>query len=226
MDIALHAKEYGQGEPLILLHGNGENTDYFEKQINAFAAHYHVIALDTRGHGLSPRGRMPFTLSQFAEDLHGFMTTRGIAKAHILGFSDGGNIALLFALKYPEKVGRLVLNGANLCPGGVKKTFQVPIQTGYGLVSLISLFHKKAIAKKELLGLMVKEPNIRPEDLSVLNMPVLVIAGTHDMIKEAHTRQIAASLPYAKLCILEGDHFIAAKSSDKFNEAVLEFLQS
>ena len=122
MDIRQYYIEKGQGEPLILLHGNGENCDYFAGQMDAFARHFHVYALDTRGHGKTPRGDAPFTIRQFAEDLLGFLDTHGIAKAHILGFSDGGNTALIFALKYPERVDRLILNGANLGAKGVKRS--------------------------------------------------------------------------------------------------------
>lgn len=224
MDIELFYIERGAGFPLVLLHGNGESSDYFKAQIEAFSAHYRVIAIDTRGHGRSPRGSAPFTLAQFAEDLKVFMDVHGIAKAHVLGFSDGANIALLFALRYPHLVEKLILNGANLTPKGVKPSVQFPIMIGYALVSAISLFDRKAIAKKELLGLMVTQPDIQPRALSALTMPVLVIAGTRDMIKDEHTRQIAASIPDAQLEIIDGDHFIAAKCSLAFNAEVIAFL--
>ena len=97
MDIEHYYIEKGRGEPLILLHGNGENCDYFKGQIDEFARYYHVYALDTRGHGNTPRGNAPFTIRQFADDLLGFMDSHGIDKAHLLGFSDGGNIATIKA---------------------------------------------------------------------------------------------------------------------------------
>lgn len=223
-DIRLHFIERGQGKPLILLHGNGESADYFKNQLDAFSGSFRVIAVDTRGHGRSPRGDAPFTLFQFAEDLKAFMDTLGISRAHILGFSDGANIALLFALRYPHMIDRLILNGANLSPKGVNPLCQIPIILGYGVISAIACFDKKAVEKKELLGLMVTQPHITPAELSTLDMPVLVIAGTHDMIKKSHTEQIAASIPCASLQFIAGDHFIAAKNSDAFNEAVEGFL--
>lgn len=103
MDIQLHYIEKGNGEPFILLHGNGEDGTYFTSQIDYFSKSYRVIAVDTRGHGKSPRGDAPFSIRQFAEDLYHFMTEKGIESAHILGFSDGGNIALIFAVNHPEK---------------------------------------------------------------------------------------------------------------------------
>ena len=81
MDIKHHFIEKGQGDPLILLHGNGENCDYFVGQIDAFSRYYHVYALDTRGHGKTPRGEAPFTIRQFADDLLSFMDEHDIGKA-------------------------------------------------------------------------------------------------------------------------------------------------
>ena len=98
MDVRLAYSQSGTGETLILLHGNGEDRSYFVHQIPAFSQHFCAIAVDTRGHGQSPRGGAPFTLEQFALDLRDFMDEYGIQRAHILGFSDGGNLAIKFAL--------------------------------------------------------------------------------------------------------------------------------
>jgi len=224
MDIELNYEEKGTGFPMILLHGNGENLEYFRNQIEYFGRFYRVIAIDTRGHGKSPRGEKPFTITQFAEDLYDFMVLKGIQKAIILGFSDGGNIALNFALKHLDMVEKLILNGANLTPEGVKRYVQIPIEIGY---KIASVFAKRSInAKKnaEILGLMVNEPNIKPEELKKINVPTLVIAGSKDMIKTSHTKLIYESLPNARLEILEGDHFIANKRSEEFNKVVHDFL--
>ena len=225
MDIKLNFIEQGQGQPMILLHGNGENCDYFEHQISHFSKQYHVIALDTRGHGQSPRGEKPFTIKQFAEDLHDFMDEKGIEKAVILGFSDGGNIALTFALKYPEQVEKMIVDGANLFPSGVKPLYQWPIELGYRIAKIFSRKSEKAKQNSEMLGLMVNEPHIEPSELSHLTMPVLVVAGTKDMIKESHTRLIYKSLPNAQMNIIEGDHFVANKNAEAFNKVVDIFLR-
>ncbi len=225
MDIELNYKEFGRGEPLILLHGNGENLSYFKHQMEFFASFYRVIAIDTRGHGTSPRGDAPFTLSQFAEDLKNFLDSRSISRANILGFSDGGNIALLFSLKYPEYVLKLILNGANFNPGGIKASVRFSILMNYIFTSFICLFNKNASLKRELLSLMIDQPNISVSDLKRLQMPVLLIAGTKDMIKHTHTEKMYRSIPHCALSIIEGDHFIAEKESEKFNQSVLRFLE-
>ena len=224
MEIALNYIEAGEGFPLVLLHGNGEDYTYFKRQMEPFSQQYRVIALDTRGHGESPRGTAPFTLEQFAGDLKEFLDQRGITKCHLLGFSDGGNIALLFALRYPQYVEKLILNGANLTPAGVKLSTQLPIAAGWCASGVCGLFSKKAKANWEMLNLMVTQPHIRPQTLEKLAVPTLVIAGERDMIKEKHTRLIAASLPNSKLVILPGDHFVARRNWQQFNPAVQAFL--
>ena len=225
MDIQLNYIIAGQGFPLVLLHGNGEDHTYFKRQMGPFSERYQVFALDTRGHGRSPRGTAPFTLEQFAEDLKGFLDSREIRRCHLLGFSDGANIALLFALKYLDRVEKLVLNGADLYPAGVKLSTQVPIVLGWGMLQLIRRFDKKAQPKWELLDLMTTQPHIKPASLSALTMPVLVAAGERDMIREKHTWLIARSIPNSQLAILPGDHFVARRNWQAFNPVVLEFLQ-
>lgn len=224
MGINLHYSECGEGDPLILLHGNGEDGSYFEHQMVPFAKRFRVIALDTRGHGRSPRGEAPFTIRQFADDLLAFMDERGIERAHLLGFSDGGNIALVFALSHPQRIGKLVLNGANLDAGGVKPSAQIPIVVGYRMASLFGRWSRKARASAEMLGLMVNDPNVAPEELAKIETPTLVIAGTNDMIKDEHTRLIHANLSNARLAFIEGDHFVAAKNPEAFNDTVERFL--
>jgi Predicted hydrolases or acyltransferases (alpha/beta hydrolase superfamily) len=224
MDIQHYFIEQGQGEALILLHGNGEDCSYFEGQTGEFARYFHVFAVDTRGHGKTPRGERPFTIRQFADDLLAFMDEQGIEKAHLLGFSDGGNIAMIFALRYPERVNRLILNGANLNAKGVKPSIQIPIEIGYRTAKLFARKTDEAKRHAEMLGLMVNDPNVRPEELAGLRAKTLVIAGTNDMIREAHTRLIARSITDAQLVFIKGDHFIANKCPAEFNQAVLTFL--
>ena len=223
MDISLYYEKRGAGEPLVLLHGNGEDGSYFLHQMEAFSREFLVYALDTRGHGRSPRGSAPFTISQFAEDLLAFLDEQGLKRVNLLGFSDGGNIALTFALRHPERVRRLVLNGANLNPRGVKAWVQLPIVLGYQVASRLK--SPKARTNAEMLGLMVHEPQISPSELAGLMMPVLVIAGTRDMIREDHTRLMAREIPGARLALIPGNHFIARRNPAAFNWAVWSFFQ-
>ncbi len=224
MDINHYYIEKGTGFPLILLHGNGEDCGYFVHQMEPFAKHFRVIAIDTRGHGQTPRGEASFSIRQFAEDLLDFMNLHQIEKAHILGFSDGGNIAMVFALMHPERVEKLILNGANLNASGVKRKVQIPIEIGYRIAKIFATKSPAARKNAEMLGLMVNDPNVKAEELSCIQNPTLVIAGEKDMIKDSHTRLIAKSIPEAMLSIIPGNHFIANKNPDTFNEVVLRFL--
>ncbi len=225
MDISLYYREKGNKEPFILLHGNGEDGSYFENQIDYFSDRYRVIALDTRGHGKSPRGTEPFTIEQFSCDLYDFLTGLEISNAIILGFSDGANIAMKFAIKHPDMVRALILNGGNLNSKGVKRTTQIPIEMGYRIASRFASKSPDAKRNAEMLGLMVNEPNISPAELSKITAPTLVICGKRDMIKESHTKEIAANIPSAKLSIIKGNHFIANKRFDAFNKEVDAFLK-
>lgn len=224
MDISLHYQEKGKGEPMLLLHGNGEDGSYFKHQIAYFSGSYRVIAPDTRGHGRSPRGTKPFTIEQFAGDLCDFMDRLALSKAVILGFSDGANIAMKFAIRHPGRVQALILNGGNLNPEGVKRRVQLPIEIGYKIAKRFAAKSFGAKRNAELLGLMVEEPNIDPGELAGITAPTLVICGTRDMIRKAHTREIAARIPNARLAILPGDHFIAGKRPGAFNREVERFL--
>ena len=224
MDIKHYYIERGHGDPIILLHGNGESSDYFRGQLDAFARRFHVYAIDTRGHGKTPIGEKPFAIRQFAEDLLCFMDAHQIEKAHLLGFSDGGNIAMVFAMRHPDRVGRLILNGANLDPHGVKRTTQIPIEFGYRIAMRFAAKSESARSNAEMLGLMVNDPNVKPEELKAIRAKTLVIAGTRDMIRESHTRLIAACIQDSQLVFINGSHFIANKNPEDFNRAVLDFL--
>lgn len=216
--------EEGHGEPLILLHGNGEDHSYFVHQIKYFSRQYRVIAIDTRGHGRSPRGEAPFTIAQFADDLYHFMKFHDIPKAHILGFSDGGNIAMMFAMKYPKCVDKLILNGANLYAKGVKSEVQRAIVKDYKSACKRAKEIPSAVAEMELLRLMVDDPNFRKKDLKKIKARTLVIAGTQDLIKSSHTKKIYKNIEDAELAYVEGDHWIANKKYWKFNIEVERFL--
>ena len=226
MDIR-HAYEVrGSGKDLLLLHGNGENSNYFAFQMAEFSRSFRVWALDTRGHGNTPRGTGPFTISRFADDLLAFLDDHRIEKAILLGFSDGGNIALVFALRHPERVEKLILNGANLDTSGVEPRIQIPIELGFRAARLFSAFSPEAKRRMELLGLMVDSPNVPEKALREIKIPTLVIAGTHDLIRARETRRIAAAIPGAELAWIPGDHCIAAKNPEAFNRRVLQFLRA
>ena len=225
MSSNLYYVEQGIGQPLIMLHGNEQNHTYFKRQIDYFSKKYRVIAIDTRGHGKSPRGREEFSIRSFADDLYEFMEEMNIDKAHILGFSDGGNIALYFVLNYPQKVDKLILSGANIYPSGLKKYFNMYVRLGYTIMWGLSKISKSAKIHEEIFGLMIGQPDIKPSELNKIKTDTLVIVGTRDIVKQSHTELIASNIPGARIKIIRGSHCLARENPRDYNQAVEEFLK-
>lgn len=225
-DARIACYDIGRGRPLVLLHGNGEDSSYWKAQIPEFTRFYRVIAVDSRGHGASESGTQGLSFALMAEDLKKVLDARGVKKAHILGFSDGGNLAIKFALTYPDYVDKLILNGANVeMFNGIKPHFQLPIYAAYGLLAAAAYVSKKAARRRDVFGLMVRQYGVALDDLAQLTMPTLIIVGERDMVRDSQTREMAARIPDCRVeTFRDGDHFVAAKQPSRFNRTVIEFL--
>lgn len=218
--------DFGQGEPLVLLHGNGEGSEYFAKCIPYLSRFYRVIAVDSRGHGKSERGEGKLNFDRMAEDLKTVLDGLGLDKAHVLGFSDGGNLAIKFALLYPQYVDKLILNGANVSMlRGVVPWVQLPVYPAVGVLTALSPLSPEWKNKRDVLALMAHGYGVRLRDLQLIDQQTLVIVGDHDMILASHTRAMMRELPRAQLAVLQGSHFIAAESPARFSLNCLRFLR-
>ena len=232
MDIELFYTDHGRKDdptPLVLLHGNGGNSSAFFYVVDHFTKNRRVITVDTRGHGRTPKGTAPFTLAQFAEDLHEFLDIMKLKKVILIGYSDGGNIAMLFALKYPEYVVGMVLNGANMFPAGLEKRDYGWIKRTYRKATKRLSRHpedEKAKATADLMRLMTDEPKIDPSTLSSITCPVLVLVGSHDAIKPSHSQLIADSFPNGSITVVKGGHGIVKTNSADYNQAVENFFNA
>ena len=103
----------GHGDPLILLHGNGEDHTIFDKSAPLLAERYTCYLPDSRGHGQSsPADSLSYEV--MAEDVITFIDALGLERPVLYGFSDGGILGLLVAMKRPGLLGRLIISGANL----------------------------------------------------------------------------------------------------------------
>lgn len=220
----LHYTERGEGKTLILLHGNGSSHEYLSHQIDFFSKNYHVYAIDTRGHGKSPRGTAPFTLRQFADDLFAFCKQHKIEKTNILGHSDGGNIALLFALRHPEMIDRMILASANFTPNGLRTFFRLPVKIGLTVTSALENKSEKAKKKAALLRLMTDEPHISVNELQTINAKTLIISATFDIIKESHTKLLHDSINNSVWVKIKGDHGLPHSRPNEFNKTIALFL--
>lgn len=225
--IRLHYVLYGEEneQTILFLHGNGEDFHCFTNQIEDFSKNYRLLLLDSPGHGLSSHGMKPLTLRHMAQVILHFIQRLKLTHVSIVGFSDGANLALLMTLYSSFPFERLVLAGGNLSPNGMKFSAAFPIILQYYKLTFRPCLSQKQRQTRELLSLMVREPNIPPDTLARIRCPVLVMAGSRDMIKYRHTRLIAGSIPNSQLVIIPGaDHFLFEKWAPRTNQTILAFL--
>ena len=188
--VELYYEVSGSGRPLILLHGNGEDHNIFDVLIPQLAGEYRVYAVDSRCHGQSTH-EASLGYEEMAADMSAFIKELGLQQPIFYGFSDGGIIGLLLALKEPRLLGQLIISGANLYPEGL-----TPRLLAYAL--------RKAPTDR-LCQLMATQPNISLVDLGNIQVPTVVLAGEKDLVRLEHTRIIAAYLPHSQLEIIPGE---------------------
>ncbi len=218
-DARLYYEEYGKGEPLLLLHGNGGSIADFYEQIPTFSKHYRVIVLDTRGQGKSTdRSTTDYTYDIFAEDLAQLIDHLDLPKVNIMGWSDGGNTAVSFARSHPERVSKLITIGANLSPDGVQQEV---------LAMFANQIKQDSLGKDHrLTKLMLTHPNLTASDLGKITSPVLVLAGEHDVILETHSQKMQQLLRNSRLVIVpNATHYLPFEQPKLLNQLVLSFLK-
>ncbi|MFN3020658.1 alpha/beta fold hydrolase [Chryseobacterium sp. TY3] len=217
-DAKIYYETYGEGAFLILLHGNGGSISDFYKQIPFFEKHYKVIAIDTRGQGRSTNlSKQNYSYEAFADDLLEIVQQLKLSKINIVGWSDGGNTGLIFAKNHPELVDKLVIIGANLYPEGVDQSLLNDIKNDFE--------NEENTDDKRLLKLMLTEPTLKPEDINLIKIPTLVVAGETDVIKKEHTELIQKSLPASELFIVKkAGHYVPFEQPKILNTEILKFL--
>jgi pimeloyl-ACP methyl ester carboxylesterase len=231
--ISLYYATTGQGPPVLLLHGGLANSDYWGGQVPALARLHTVILVDSRGHGRSTRDSRPYGYDLMADDVVALLDTLHIAKADVVGWSDGAILGLDLALRHPDRVGKVVAFAANTKTSGVQDgveknpTFARFIARAgqeYARLSATPKQYKAFVA--QISKMWETEPNWTDAQLRTIRSPVLVLDGDHDeAIKRAHTEQIAAAIPGAKLVILpDTSHFAFLQDPVLFNATVLQFL--
>lgn len=224
-DSDLYYEVYGEGEPLILLHGNSGSIQDFYQEIPELSKHYKVIAVDTRGQGKSTdTSKKDFNYKIFAEDVKALIDKLGLKRVAIVGWSDGGNTGLEFALKYPENLNKLVTIGANASPDGVDERLVTYMKNQLQVLQIQN--DPKRFNEGRLLKIMIKEPNISKKSLHTIHTPVLVIAGEKDVIKKEHTALIAKEIPNTEIKIYKDiTHMVPYETPQELNKDILEFLK-
>lgn len=209
--VDLYYEVSGSGVPLILIHGNGEDHTIFDEAVVLLSQQFTCYALDSRGHGQStPVDTLEY--EEMATDVLAFADELGLDRPIYYGFSDGGIIGLIAASRRPRFFRRMIISGANTDPRGVKDSL-------YYLFKMIYFFKKDP-----KILMMLQQPHITKEQLNSIETPTLVLAGSKDVIKEPHTKAIAAEIKNSRIKILEGEgHGSYIVHKTKIAKIILKF---
>jgi pimeloyl-ACP methyl ester carboxylesterase len=231
--IRIYYAVYGEGPPVILLHGGLANADYWGLQIPALAPRHTVIIVDSRGHGRSTKDLRSLGYDLMADDVMALMNVLGMPKADIVGWSDGAVVALDLAMRHPNRVGKIVAFGVNTKTSGTKHA-AILKPSVLAFLRRASREYKCYSSTPQEFGALILQiirmwasaPEWTDEDLEAIAAPVLVVHGEHDeVIKRAHVEYVAATIPHAKLLMLpDTGHFAFLQNPDVFNRALVGFL--
>jgi pimeloyl-ACP methyl ester carboxylesterase len=228
---------YGAGDPVILLHPGRGNSDLWGGQAPALVAGGHrVIVIDARGHGRSTMGEAPLAYDQMESDVVAVMDALHLPRAAVVGWSDGAIVALVLAMKDPDRASRIFAFGANMDLGGLRP-LGLFAPTGAAANALLERDYRKVSptpdrweALSRAVGrLESTEPSYSEADLAAIHGPRIAIAdGDHEeFIRRAHTLYLAHAIPGAQLIVLKGvSHFAPLQDPAGFNASVLGFLDA
>jgi pimeloyl-ACP methyl ester carboxylesterase len=226
--IKMYCEVYGNGSPLLLIHGNGGSLGAFTENIPFFSQKYKVIATDSRAHGRSTDAKDSLSFEMMADDEAALLDSMNIKEAYVIGWSDGGIVALLLAMRHPDKVIKLASTGANIWPDS---TAIVPADWKEEKAYYDSSHNKTfttAKAKNDWKVFMLDwlQPNIPATALQAIRCPSLIIGGDHDVITLEHAMVIYRNIPHAYLWILPNSgHGTLIEHRDEFNKKVDDFFQ-
>ena len=212
---------------LVMLHGNGEDGSIFKCNVTELCSDDFCILVDSRGHGKTTLGENELTIDLMAEDVSKLCDELNIGKFKLLGFSDGGNIALTYAIRHPERLSHLVVSGANLNPTGLKFLPRFSILKSYIFAKAKRNKSEKDRLKYELLSLMVNHPHISPRLLKNIECKALVIEGEKDLIKPSHTKLIAQMIKNSTHEVIpHASHNVFWENAEYTNKLIKNFIHS
>ncbi|MGO9930753.1 MAG: alpha/beta fold hydrolase [Steroidobacteraceae bacterium] len=211
----------GGGPTLVFLHGGGDSGEHsFVRQLDVFSEHHHVVAPDQVGQGRTPDVPGPLSYTTMMEDTAELLRALKLRNVDVLGFSDGGILALMLAVRHPDLVRRLVISGVNIAPEGLSPEDLDELRATQS--------PKPRTIDEKLARLWFTSPTedeLNLELLAKISQPVLLISGDRDAITLEHTLKIFHALPNAQLCVLPGtDHATFSGRSEWLNPIIDAFL--
>lgn len=215
--IRMYYELHGTGQPLVLIHGGGStiNTS-FSRLLPALAKSHRVIAVELQAHGRTSDRNAPESFAQDADDVAELLRQLNIAKADILGFSNGGSTALQMGVRHPDRVNKLIAISAIYRRDGIppefwsfmeKSTFaDVPqvLKDAFLRVTSDSVRMRSAFEKDRQR--MVDFRDWNASDLRGIQAPALIVGSDQDVVRVEHTLEISRLLPHGKLAIFPGRH--------------------
>lgn len=241
--IKIYYEIYGEGDPLLLIHGGRGSIENFELQIPELSKHFRIIAPDSRAHGRTTDSDQPLSYALMASDMAGLIDELKLERINIVGWSDGGNTALEFAYAFPGKIGKMAIIGTNY-------TYRIPSVADDGVVmdpsdpllARMKPFLEKYFRNSEKLcptperfpeikrkwsELWNNHPDFTIEQLKEIKTPTLVISGDNDLYSLEQTVTLSRSLPNSQLMIVPGaSHFVHIEQPEMINQAVIKFLKT
>ncbi len=250
-DIDLYYEIFGEGEPLLFIHGLGSSSRDWEMQIDFFVQNYQVITIDVRGHGKSGKPPGPYSIPLFAEDTAKLLQGLGVSPAHILGISLGGMIALQLGVSHPEVVKSLII--VNSTPELIPRTLRGQLQIWQRLL-IVRLMGVRKMGEvlgnrffpnqdqQELRSIFVERwaENDKAayleamkavigwsvvDRLEEIRCPTYVIGADGDYFPTEEKEIYVRRIPGAELRVIEdARHALPAEKPGEFNEVVKAFL--
>jgi pimeloyl-ACP methyl ester carboxylesterase len=231
--IKMYYAVYGEGDPILLIHGGLANSDYWANQVIALSKTHRVIVADSRGHGRSTRTAAPMGYDLMASDYLALLDYLKIPKTALVGWSDGGIIGIDIALSHPERLTKLFAQAANVTTDGVKPDMAKAPAFAAFIARSGGEHRRLAPSPREIKAFLssiekmwATQPNWTKAQLAQIRTPTAIVLGDQDeAITRDHTDYMAAAIPGAKLIILKDvGHFALLQDPDAYTKAVLDFV--
>jgi pimeloyl-ACP methyl ester carboxylesterase len=224
--------QFGKGEPVLFVHGGLANSNYWGNQVRALSGRYHIIVMDSRGHGRSARNAQPYGYDLMSSDVIGLLDYLKIRKVALIGWSDGAIIGLDIAMHHPERLSKLFAFAANIDPSGVADASHSPVvneyipRAGREYAALSPTPKEFDAFLAQITNMWNTQPHWTKADFAKISVPTWIVDADHDeMITHDQPRKMADWTPGAGL-LIEPDvsHFAFIQNPAQFDADIERFL--